>query len=891
MASIFTFDPDPPRLSSPWPSSINSSEDLPKLFHNGDTLHSSASLSDRGPSKLRPEPSYGPVEYKLHLLLRPRRQYSSYSTRSKLSEPQPLQQGTVLDLAVDGSFGPNPSPFFPSYRKRQSRLEELTTQLLWRLQQSSTFHSTSIRESIVPELSETKYEKIKSPHLYTKNRKLVAGLEESQGSLYEIGVSDDGSFVGLTEDEMQESLGNLCLMAASLGCDVSVTRTLVVGQCQWSETPEQLRLHESNLDRNPTQSSTLKSISSGQLHQALLYVAEAFIYPAPVTNGANAQVISSSEADNDQIGLPQQQQHTSLEANVTESKTTNQLRCTFIGPTTSGKSSLIGTLTTASLDNGRGKIRLNLLKHRHEIESGVTSSVAQEIVGYNGLKVVNYASGNVSSWVDIHSSVQDGRLVLCSDCPGYSKHRRTIGRGLIGWAPHWNLLCIAASNGEDLDHHGLDVDYATGSAQAYLDLCLKLEKPLAIIVTKLDLTSKNSLKATLSKILSSLKALGRTPYIIPPDQPRLSNDAELTSIPQSVDNFVRKIIEKMNGSGSMTSIVPIVMTSSVNGTGISSLHALLRLLPIPSDTSLMRHQISSQNFPACLFHIEDVFKMPLNDGPYANTSDTGVIVSGHLQSGELEINDIVTIGPFSIERSDPNWQTAKLESKAESGTYTPRMAVRSGEWNQAQIVSLRNLRLPVPYLEAGQVGTIGLRLSLQEGTEVQHEPSTVSSAVLVPKIRKGMILAILRAEKDKMIFHLHAVRRFTAFFGEAHSKSLVVGRLVIVYISSIRSSARILRVAPYESARLSRDRVEEVGEIPVPASDRKKADIEVPGLYQAEGSSITFELVRHREWIPLASQVMIMLGGRRDSQHGWEGKEKEVENLESFFGTVIEIQD
>lgn len=74
MASIFTFDPDPPRLSSPWPSSIDSSEDLPKLLHNGDILHSSASLSDRGPSKLRPEPSYGPVEYKLHLLLRPRRQ-------------------------------------------------------------------------------------------------------------------------------------------------------------------------------------------------------------------------------------------------------------------------------------------------------------------------------------------------------------------------------------------------------------------------------------------------------------------------------------------------------------------------------------------------------------------------------------------------------------------------------------------------------------------------------------------------------------------------------------------------------------------------------------------------------------------------------------------------
>lgn len=59
-----------------------------------------------------------------------------------------------------------------------------------------------------------------------KPGKLVPGLEESRGALYEIGVSDDGTLVGLTKDEMDESLTNLRAMAASLGCTVEVANIL-----------------------------------------------------------------------------------------------------------------------------------------------------------------------------------------------------------------------------------------------------------------------------------------------------------------------------------------------------------------------------------------------------------------------------------------------------------------------------------------------------------------------------------------------------------------------------------------------------------------------------------------------------------------------------------------
>lgn len=51
------------------------------------------------------------------------------------------------------------------------------------------------------------------------------------------------------------------------------------------------------------------------------------------------------------------------------------LRVGFVGPANAGKSSLLGVLTSGELDNGRGKARLNLFRHHHEIKSGRTSSL------------------------------------------------------------------------------------------------------------------------------------------------------------------------------------------------------------------------------------------------------------------------------------------------------------------------------------------------------------------------------------------------------------------------------------------------------------------------------------------------------------------------------------
>ncbi len=75
---------------------------------------------------------------------------------------------------------------------------------------------------------------------------------------------------------------------------------------------------------------------------------------------------------------------------MTEEFEANDTRIAMIGNVDSGKSTLIGVLTNAALDDGRGAARGLVLKHRHEQENGRTSAVTVEIMGYKGKHLMQY---------------------------------------------------------------------------------------------------------------------------------------------------------------------------------------------------------------------------------------------------------------------------------------------------------------------------------------------------------------------------------------------------------------------------------------------------------------------------------------------------------------------
>lgn len=99
------------------------------------------------------------------------------------------------------------------------------------------------------------------------------------------------------------------------------------------------------------------------------------------------------------------------------------------GAIDSGKSTLIAVLTHGSngrplLDNGIGSARTNVLKHKHEIESGRTSSISQQLLGYDDEgRVLNYAG--VSTFTPAEIGTVASRQIHFIDMGGHEKYLKT----------------------------------------------------------------------------------------------------------------------------------------------------------------------------------------------------------------------------------------------------------------------------------------------------------------------------------------------------------------------------------------------------------------------------------------------------------------------------------
>ncbi|KAI0103740.1 GTP-binding protein [Nemania sp. FL0031] len=863
MASVFTFPHEPPRVSSPW----RSGQDAGKRPSNERCVSTGAiadseQTSDSEVERLEAEPQDGPIEYKLHLLLRPRRAYKKMST-------VPSSTGPRADRKLRQSV-----PLASSNHTRQNRLQHLTTQLLWRLKQSSPDHATARGDLVIPKLPEDNAELT----ILQEPGQLLPGLEESNGALYEIGVADDGTFVGLTKEEMDESMMTLKVMAASLGCRVEVQRMKAVGTCDWLESPDR---------------------PLSKLHHEDLWVAEALI--VPILDGQDRVI-----ADDDNLTV-----NGALRRGAS---TTEQLRVSLTGPTTSGKTTLLGTLANGTLDDGRGRSRSYLLKHRHEVASGRTSSIAQELIGYDGQNVFNYTCMDIKAWPDIHDRAQDGRLVFLLDSAGHPRYQRTTLRALIGWAPHWTLLCIAASeeNAVSTGTHSLSgADEALGIgiaemdlAMAHLDLCLKLEIPLAILITKIEKAQRAVLKEKLNSILTKVKATGRIPKLLTGSGPLA---ADFTQVPEQDSAKVHnEVIDVISQAGSSLAVVPIVLTSAITGAGIGLTHALLGNLPVPPKPTAQDFVPLALNpeQPAALFHIDEVFELARSrtqSKTDLSSNESAPVVTGYLRFGRLSIGDKVVIGPFPGDQDEdagalvPNDHPSPgyglsipHPSSAEYARLSARNALSAskieGEWRNATIVNIRELRLPVQSIEAGQAGSIQVVFDESHEEASGAQELIEKQSTLVPRIRKGQVLAMPSRHMIETGLSLQASTGFKASFITSDIQSLTVGSLVNAYIGMVRAAVRVLRITHQRSQLDPRRAMSEDNEDIFSMSDhlelertKSEADLDI---YNTE-YHVTLELLSNREWIELGSRVVLLEGGFKDKSGGLDG----------FVGKVIEVAE
>lgn len=137
-----------------------------------------------------------------------------------------------------------------------------------------------------------------------------------------------------------------------------------------------------------------------------------------------------------------------------------------------GKSSMLGVLVKGDLDDGRGSARVNLFRHKHEMESGRTSSVGMEILGFDakGGVVVSDTPGRKLSWEEVGK--RSAKVITFSDLAGHERYLRTTVFGMLSGSPDYCLLMVAANNG------------LIGMSKEHLGIAVALNVPVICVITK-----------------------------------------------------------------------------------------------------------------------------------------------------------------------------------------------------------------------------------------------------------------------------------------------------------------------------------------------------------------------------------------------------------------------
>ncbi|XP_018330152.1 GTP-binding protein 1 [Agrilus planipennis] len=346
-----------------------------------------------------------------------------------------------------------------------------------------------------------------------------------------------------------------------------------------------------------------------------------------------------------------------------------EIRVAVVGNVDAGKSTLLGVLTHGELDNGRGHARQKLFRHKHEMESGRTSSVGNDILGFDSEgHVVNKPEHGSLDWVKICE--KSSKVITFIDLAGHERYLKTTVFGMTGHAPDFGMLMIGANAG------------IVGMTKEHLGLALALSVPVFVVVTKIDMCPPNVLRDNLKLLMRILKSPGcrKVPVMV-----KTTDDVVL-----SATNFVSE------------RLCPIFQVSNVTGENLDMLKTFLNLL-----TTRMEYH---ENEPA-EFQIDDTYSVP----------GVGTVVSGTVLKGIIRLNDTLMLGPDPLGHFQPI---------AVKSIHRKRMVVREVRAGQTASFALKKIKRS--HIRKGMV-MVCPALNPQACWEfegeilVLHHPTTISS--------------------------------------------------------------------------------------------------------------------------------------------------------------------
>ncbi|CAD8083477.1 unnamed protein product [Paramecium sonneborni] len=311
----------------------------------------------------------------------------------------------------------------------------------------------------------------------------------------------------------------------------------------------------------------------------------------------------------------------------------------IIGNVDSGKSTLVGVLTKGLLDDGRGGARERVFNYKHEKENGRTSSIAQEIMGFdeNQKQVLpeRFNQNKNKYWSQIVEKSQ--KIVTFLDLCGHEKYLKTTIFGLVAMVPDYSLIIVGANMG------------VSKMTKEHLGVSMFLGIPFAIVLTKIDIAPENVYNDTLEHVKQLIKspAIKRTAVLF-------DENSEMKEID--------KWAELMHGNN----VVPIFQVSSVTGIGLQQLNRFISRVP---NRVKLNKAYQTINDPM-QFDIQENFNVP----------GVGNVVSGIIRSGKAVVNQHVLLGP------DKNKQFKPVTIKS---IHINRMLVDSAQVGEFACFSLK----------------------------------------------------------------------------------------------------------------------------------------------------------------------------------------------------------
>ncbi|KAJ7497304.1 GTP-binding protein 1 [Mycena latifolia] len=324
---------------------------------------------------------------------------------------------------------------------------------------------------------------------------------------------------------------------------------------------------------------------------------------------------------------------------------TPEVRCAVVGNVDSGKSTTLGVLTRGALDDGRGRARVGLFRHKHEIETGRTSSVGMEILGFgpSGAPILPNTANSTDpdvirreklGWEEI--SIQAAKIVSFIDLAGHERYLKTTLYGLTSGAPSCVILMVGANAG------------LIGMSKEHLAIALALSVPVVVCITKIDMTPPNVLAETIKQVVKILKSPGcrKTPVFV-----------------KSVETAV-----EISTAFGKDRLCPIFLVSNVTGEGLDFVRTFLNLLP----SSEADQEKFAVNQPL-EFSVTEVWSVPY----------VGTVVNGIINNGSIKTGDAVLLGPDS----NGNYQSTVVKSMQRK-----RANVTTAEAGQCVSLALKRVR-------------------------------------------------------------------------------------------------------------------------------------------------------------------------------------------------------